>query len=303
MALAPPAASAPPTRVATISQTDGQPSLGHDHGRQGGDQQQLDDPRLGERHVGADARIDAASGPGPATAESAMAARIPAPLGGNRRERATGNRPTPQPAAVEPRRSGARRRSRRPGRNMVGRCRPCVSARDVPPPLPDHPGHGGPQRGHRAPRSGSPTPDSAAPIGRRARSTTLTPTTAVPRRSSSSATEWWWALLVVACRAHGDRCLPAASRAGATSLAVLRPGPRGPRARPCWEPSSSTASSTPTSWWATSWWGWPLGGGDGPRPPSRSRRGTRRAGRVDRRPAGSPGCSSHCWPVRSWPGP
>ena len=52
MALAPPAASAPPTRVATISHSGRQAALGHDHGGQRGDQQQLDDPRLGQGDVG-----------------------------------------------------------------------------------------------------------------------------------------------------------------------------------------------------------------------------------------------------------
>ncbi len=32
----------------------GEAPLGHDHGGQGGDQEELDDPRLGQRHVGAD---------------------------------------------------------------------------------------------------------------------------------------------------------------------------------------------------------------------------------------------------------
>ena len=47
MALAPPAARVPPTRVATISDQAGKAPGGHDHGRQRGDQQQLDDPGLG----------------------------------------------------------------------------------------------------------------------------------------------------------------------------------------------------------------------------------------------------------------
>ena len=51
MALAPPAASVPPMTVATISQSDGRPACGHDHRRHRGDEQQLDDARLGERHV------------------------------------------------------------------------------------------------------------------------------------------------------------------------------------------------------------------------------------------------------------
>ena len=56
MALAPPAASAPPARVATISQIEGRPLGRHDHRRHRRDQQQLDDPRLGQRHIGTEAR-------------------------------------------------------------------------------------------------------------------------------------------------------------------------------------------------------------------------------------------------------
>ena len=52
MAFAPPAARVPPTSVATTRPNEGRPPGRHDHGRDGRDQQQLDDPGLGERHVG-----------------------------------------------------------------------------------------------------------------------------------------------------------------------------------------------------------------------------------------------------------
>ena len=37
-----------------MSRTEGTPRRGHEHGRQRGDEQQLDDARLGQRHVAAD---------------------------------------------------------------------------------------------------------------------------------------------------------------------------------------------------------------------------------------------------------
>ena len=49
--LAPPAASVPPTEVATINQRPGMPVRGDDHRRNRRDEQQLDDPGLGERDV------------------------------------------------------------------------------------------------------------------------------------------------------------------------------------------------------------------------------------------------------------
>ena len=51
MALAPPAASVPPTSVATISHSGGRPALGHDHRGEGGDQEELDDARLGQGDI------------------------------------------------------------------------------------------------------------------------------------------------------------------------------------------------------------------------------------------------------------
>ena len=56
MALAPPAASVPPSTVADHQPQRRQAPLGHDHRRHRRDQQQLDDPRLGEGDVGADLR-------------------------------------------------------------------------------------------------------------------------------------------------------------------------------------------------------------------------------------------------------
>ena len=54
MALAPPAARVPPGHGADHQPERRQPALGHDHRGHGGDEQQLDDPRLGERDVGRD---------------------------------------------------------------------------------------------------------------------------------------------------------------------------------------------------------------------------------------------------------
>ena len=54
IAFAPPAASVPPITTAAISQSDGIPRCAEHHRRHGGDQQQLDDPRLGQRDVGAE---------------------------------------------------------------------------------------------------------------------------------------------------------------------------------------------------------------------------------------------------------
>ena len=51
MALAPPAASVPPSTVQAMSHSEGQALLGDDHRRHGGDEEQLDDPRLRERDV------------------------------------------------------------------------------------------------------------------------------------------------------------------------------------------------------------------------------------------------------------
>ena len=50
----PPAASVPPNTVANISHTDGRPGFGHHHRGHRGDQQELDDPRLGEGDVRTD---------------------------------------------------------------------------------------------------------------------------------------------------------------------------------------------------------------------------------------------------------
>ena len=63
MAFAAPAASVPPTSVQKTSQSSGRHSArGQDHRRHGRDQQQLDDARLGQRDVGADAVAQAGRG-------------------------------------------------------------------------------------------------------------------------------------------------------------------------------------------------------------------------------------------------
>ena len=54
MALAPPGGQGPADQGGDHQPHGGQAALGHDHGGQRGDQQQLDDPRLGQRHVGPD---------------------------------------------------------------------------------------------------------------------------------------------------------------------------------------------------------------------------------------------------------
>ena len=51
MALAPPAARAPPSQGGRHQPDGRQPALGHHHGGQRGDQQQLDDPRLGQGDI------------------------------------------------------------------------------------------------------------------------------------------------------------------------------------------------------------------------------------------------------------
>ena len=96
-ALALPAASVPPTSVAMTSQTDGNPPCGEQHRRHGGDQQQLDDPRLGERHVRRDLRPArtarcTAGAPGAhrgyrGPAEGSSAVTRPLPTGGRRAHR------------------------------------------------------------------------------------------------------------------------------------------------------------------------------------------------------------------------
>ena len=58
MALAPPAANAPPSRVAAINQTGGRPRWATIMVGRVVIEQQLDDARLGEGHVGTDLRAD-----------------------------------------------------------------------------------------------------------------------------------------------------------------------------------------------------------------------------------------------------
>ena len=62
MALAPPAASVPPTSVTSIERERRPAALGEHHRRDRRDQQQLDDPRLGQGDVGADDRARRALG-------------------------------------------------------------------------------------------------------------------------------------------------------------------------------------------------------------------------------------------------
>jgi hypothetical protein len=62
MALAPPAAKVPPMTVFTISQQRGHALLGDHHRGDRGDEEELDDARLGERDVAGDARTQGVGG-------------------------------------------------------------------------------------------------------------------------------------------------------------------------------------------------------------------------------------------------
>ena len=75
----------------------GQTPLGHDHGGQGGDQQQLDDARLGQGHVGADPGAERRDGWGRATAGSAIGRNnsANAPIRDPGGDGAAGGRPGP----------------------------------------------------------------------------------------------------------------------------------------------------------------------------------------------------------------
>ncbi len=79
MVLAPAADRVPPNRVATINHEPG-PALGrHDHRRDGGDQEQLDDAGLGQLDVGADAVPDGDHRPRVGDPGILMAHGVPAP--------------------------------------------------------------------------------------------------------------------------------------------------------------------------------------------------------------------------------
>ena len=254
MALAPPAASAPPEQGGRHQPDRREPPLGHDHGRQGGDQEQLDDARLGQGHIGTDPSADG----GPTweshrgdghwpdnSAKLAVGSRWM-----DRRERRPGSRPSARPVPSRP--AAGRRRGRY---HTVHGVLPAYRPSPVPPPLPDHPGHGGAQRGDRRRRpalrlrsrlprlaqllAAPPDPPAQPPPGDRVRQ----PDGGHPAGGGLRRHRRW--PRSCAGRPGRDlRWLSVGLIIGVLGEAVLGA-------------SSSTASSTPTWSWSTSWWAWP----------------------------------------------